>query len=655
MRCLKTSIVFFLIALPLIGIRAQYDEDWLDREIQTKQRLLQDRRALAKLAASTNAADYDIGYYGLDLHVNIDSQTIAGSVTIRGKSRIDSLNLVELDLASGLNVHAVTGQAVSYQHGNNILQIRLPEALSTGEGFEFTIDYSGSPLTGGFQGFSFGSYNGSPIVSTLSQPYYAYGWFPCKDRPNDKADSVDITLTVPANLEAVANGTLKKVENNSDGTRTYFWQERYPIATYLISLAVSEYTSWQDTYVSQDSSLTMPVMYWIYKDMPSPYTTDLALTPSMISFFSSIWGEYPFIKEKYGQAQFSWGGGMEHQTCASMGSFNEMLICHELAHQWWGDMVTCANWKNIWLNEGFARYAEALWREHIDGKTGLEAYMQILNRPQSWQNSSVYITDTTRVSAIFNRIVYDKGAWILHMLRKIAGKENFRAIFLAYRERHSMGAADTEDFQRVCEEVSGLDLDYFFSEWVYGLGQPHYQVSWHRVPASDEHWTVSVRIQQIQTTATYFSMPIELYLQTETGDTIITVWNSRRLQDHEFQINSKPLELIIDPDNYILKSVAYSTVDPDLVTNPTEFELSGAYPNPFNGSTHFRLYLPHDILGQLRVYNLAGQQVALIGDGRFRSGYRTYQWSPTTQASGIYFIRLESDDQFLERKVLYLK
>ena len=651
LRQLLLSICLSTIILAQISPEA----DWVDREIASKQMALRGQLQLAKSLAAANRGDYDVGYYGLCFEIDIPKQRLMGSVTIRGKSRIENLTQVDLDLLNNMTVSSVAGDAVGFSHSNHILSLQLEQPLARDSIFTLIVHYDGNPQRGCFQGFSFATHAGVPVVSTLSQPYCARNWFPCKDRPSDKADSVDITITVPSPLMAVSNGTLVNVIAQGDSATTYYWQERYPIASYLISLAISEYAHWEDQYTSLDSSCSMPVSYWTYPEAKQGARTVLSLTPEMIRFFASKYGEFPFITEKYGQAQFPWGGGMEHQTCTSLGSFNEMLTCHELAHQWWGDMVTCASWHNIWLNEGFARYSEALWKEHREGPTGLQNYMQMLNRPQYWQYSTVYIQDTTSVSSIFNRIVYDKGAWALHMLRGMLGDDTFWAILREYRARHAMQSVVTEDFQTVCEEVAGRDLDFFFNQWIYGYGQPCYQVGWQRSQSAGSQWEARITIKQIQTTPTYFTMPLEILIQTESGDTIVTVDHHKRSQVFTIALDNKPLDLVLDPDSWVLHNVEYSSIDPDIPSDPNEYALTAAYPNPFNAVTHFELNLPQNTEGRLSVFNLRGQELAVLKTGLLATGYYRLQWQPSIQASGVYIIRFDSELFQEEQRVLYLK
>ena len=650
MKILLSVMLPLIVWLPVYG---QADHDWVNREIQMKRAALSLQRKLEKTVPLAEQDFYDAGFYGIDLEIDIPSETIAGRVTVRGRSLRDEFVEVVLDLLSPLKVDRVWGDAADFRQVNDKLIVQLQAPIDSGGVFDFGVAYGGNPVAGGLKGFTFAYHNNVPIVSTLSQPYFARGWFPCKDIPGDKVDSADIRLTVPDSLTAVSNGVLVDITNNSDGSQTFYWRERYPIASYLISLAVTNYRRIDQTYTALDGG-SMPVYHWYYHE-DEHRTSVLLLTPEMITFFASLWGEYPFVGEKYGHAQFSWGGGMEHQTCTSLGAYSELMICHELAHQWWGNMVTCADWSEIWLNEGFARYSEALWQEYRIGKEAYHDFMSKINRPSYWQPGPVYVVNTADVNSIFNLLVYDKGAWILHMLRGVVGDSIFFDIFPAYRDEYYMGVATTEDFQRVCEEVSGVDLDWFFQQWVMRPGQPNYKVFWERRKIAANQWRMSVRIDQIQSKTELFKMPLDMLVNFGKSDSLLRVWDSTASQVFQFQFADMPERITIDPDNWVLKTIQYSNLDPDIGCLPQEFLLSAPYPNPFNTAVSFDVYLPQSADIKIAIYDLIGCLVDTIIEGYHPAGYHEMSWKPSDLASGLYFIRLENNWINLSKKIVYLK
>jgi len=647
--------ITFLISITAFSL-AQISSDWIEQEIRTKTVWLENQRAaLLQLPSYANTNAYDVTYYTLDFRFDIASSILYGKVTIRGSAAESNLQRIDLDMDDSLSVTSIGGDAISCNHRNNILSLQLNKILKENETFNVSITYSGLEKKNNDRGIYFQYHDSAPVISTLSEPYYAHTWFPCKDRLGDKADSVDINITVPSELKSVSNGTLVRIIENDDGTCTYCWQERYPIAVYLISLAISDYTYWSENYFGIDGFSSMPLEFWIYPDFDTIARPFLNMTADMMTYFASLWGEYPFIKEKYGQVQFSWGGGMEHQTATSLGSFSEMLICHELAHSWWGNDVTCASWKHIWLNEGFARYAEALWREKDEGTIGLKNYMTDLNRPSRWRAGSLYVQDTSDVNNIFNQIVYDKGAWVLHMLRGLTGYEKFFEILKRYRQEYSGGFATTADFQKKCEEIYDQSLDWFFEQWVYGVGQPHYQVNWQAYRHSLNSWKLKVAISQIQTGATIFRMPLTLLFSDSLNDTTFIVTDSLATQYFTFYCNFKPDSVALDPDNWVLKNATYFNSYSEPQTRPEEFRLHPPYPNPFNQWVNIKLDLPYDIPGRLAIYDLTGREVAILQDGLFKAGQYKTQWQPQGSASGLYFVSFKARYIHLRQKIVYLK
>jgi len=653
---MKVRFNLLLLCLLLAELQAQspLSNDHIDAEILHKKTEIGQIRLAALKSSSASPSPFDAGYLGLDLKLDIPARSISGSAVIRVRSLVTNLANFDLDLDEAMIVDSITGVASGFSHVSNRLSLSLKRDFGIGEIAEVKIWYHGFPKALGTNGLMFGEYNGAPVVASLDEPYFSSTWFPCKDLPEDKIDSVDFHVTVPDTLIAVSNGLLVETIQNGDGTATFHWQERYPIANYLIFLAVSNYVYREDNYTGLNGE-NMPIQFWILPGSVETAMTTSSLTSDMIHFYSTLFGEYPFIKEKYGTVQFLWGGGMEHQTCTSLGSYGELLIAHELAHQWWGDMVTCANWHHIWLNEGFARYCEAFWYEHQNGSGYLKGYMDYLNRPSEWGSNRLYVTDTTNTALIFDRVVYDKGAWVLHMLRKIVSEQDFNQILRTYRETYNMSVVQTKDFQQVCESVSGLNLEWFFNEWIYGEGQPHYKFNWQRTQNDNRSWSLDLYIDQVQTTSTLFKMPIDVLVKTEDGDESLAIWDSLPSQDFTMIFSAKPLSIEIDPDSWILKSVSDVTIDPDIGEFPNTISISEPFPNPFNQSVDFQIYLPKDFQGSLTVVDLTGKKIDEIQSGRLKAGNLHESWMPKGISSGLYFIRLEGLGVFKQQKVVYLK
>ncbi len=526
-------------------------------------------------ASVVSTAGYDALYY--DIHLDIDevNRWVVGEVTMQARGREDAFATPTINLHSSMTVDSVksSGQSVIWSHGGNFLYVTLNAPVNTGETFDLTIWYQGRPTTGGLMGFSFSDYNGSPVISTLSEPYMAQSWWPCKDTPSDKADSVDVRVTVNSNLYAASNGILRDSVDNGNGTTTYWWHESYPITTYLVSLAIADYARFDRWYHPGTGEVdSMPVRFYSYPELLATARSSWPVTVDQIAFFSELWGEYPFLNEKYGMAHFNWGGAMEHQTVTSTMhgdfGFDQYLIAHELAHQWWGNLITCRNWHHIWLNEGFASYSEALWAEHRYGVSSYHAYMSSM---AYYYDGTIYCQDTTDVWEIFSSRVYDKGAWVLHMLRGIVGDSSFFDILRTYYSHpdHQHQDAVTEDFQAICEHVSGMDLTAFFQDWIYGEFYPRYRMSWTVVPHDyDNFYDVHVHIRQTQSsTPQVFSMPITLVFNGVGGTPTHRVWNNERTQDYRFVSSQVPTSISFDPQNWILKTLVSEDYTMHLVTD----------------------------------------------------------------------------------------
>jgi len=610
-------------------------------EISARRASLEHHRLMK--ATKTSAAqqnNYDVSHYRIEIDIDMTEKSISGTVTMTARARTDTFATVELDLDSSMTVDSVGGDAIGYTRSGNLLQVELAQPIQKDTLFTIQVAYHGQPVRGGLGTFGFDSHGdpSTPIIWTLSQPYGARAWWPCKDTPSDKADSVDMIVTVPADLTAASNGTLLSTIDNGDGTRTFHWHEGYPITTYLVSLAITNYATYSEWfwYAPDDS---MEVCYYIYPEDSARARSKLTETLDMLAYFHDVFGPYPFLSEKYGIAQFPRGGGMEHQTITSQGRFGVMLTVHELAHQWWGDKITNANWHEIWLNEGFASYAEALYFEQTRGQEYFHTYMGWMDRDYPYP---IYVDDITSVARIFHITVYDKAGWFLHMLRHIVGDSTFFDILLAYSNDHrfAYGNATTAGFQSVCESVWRQDLDWFFQPWIYEVGRPEYQVKWS---AGDTTGTpvLNLFIEQTQVPErALFPMPIDITVETALGDTVVTVFNNSASQIFRIPLAAAPVGIALDREGWILKKVV--SVSPI----PTEFTLDQNFPNPFNTVSNIRYSVPRPSHVRLVIYDLLGREVATLVDKPLEPAWHTTSWHGRDQdgmpvASGIYFYRIE--------------
>jgi aminopeptidase N len=619
-------------------------------------RLLQNSRAKIAYPGDDNI---DVTYYKLNIALNYGQKDLRGDVTIGLKSKINGLTKIVLDLSDALKTDSVKvlGKKVSFVHTKAQLSITLPQAINTDQWTSVVVYYGGTPATtSGFGTFAFGTINAgkSNAIWSLSEPFGASDWFPCKDNPADKADSSDVWLTAPAYYVSVSNGLLEKVITNNDGTKTYRWKSRYPIANYLISIALSNYTQYNNyfKYTAKDSML---VSHFVQPDGLAAIKINLDQTPAMLKLFTEKFGPYPFLKEKYGHAEFGWGGGMEHQTISSMANYGTSLMVHELGHQWFGDKITCQTWAHIWLNEGFATYAEALWAENTGAKTGYDNFIsaQILGAKAA--TSSIFVRNPTDVNAIFNtNRSYRKSCMVLHILRGIVGETVFFKILQTYAaSKSAYGNATTEDFQAVAEAVYGQKLDYFFKQWIYGESYPTYKANWTYNAISGNTFRVTLNLIQKEqaTDPKFFTMPVQVRLKTALTDTTVTIFNNQLQQEFNFLIRGLPQTLTIDPDNWILRTVESTTLTTILgITSSTE--ALRVYPNPSKGEVNIEFDNESKSAISLYINDLLGRKVQTLLNNEMAIGRHRIT---TELPPGIYFVSLENDSKRIVKKIIVEK
>ncbi len=532
--------------------------------------------------ATVNQNGWDARWYDLDLTFTPATSQVSGTVRMRATVLTGPVSTADLDLYANMVVDGATsaGVAATFTRAGNVLTLNLDRAYAAGETFEVTVTYHGNPTAAGYFGFQ--TINSRQIIWSLSEAYGARTWWPCKDDPGDKADSVAMRFTVPTGLTTVSNGLLRSSVNNGS-TVSVRWAERYPIATYLVSIASYPYTVTHDVYQPAVGP-AMPLDFYNYPESVAGTAAVQAKVKDMLAAFAARMGEYPFVAEKYGHAEFPFSGGMEHQTCTSIGAFPEYIVAHELAHQWWGDMVTCRDFHHIWLNEGFATFGEALWAEANGGYAAYKADL-MLNRFLG--PGTIWVPDAANEARVFDsNLSYNKGSWVLHMLRHVLGDTQFFAALDAYRASWAYRSAVTEDFRDVCEAVSGRDLDAFFQQWIYGEYYPQYAAAWTSAPAAGGGFDVTVTLRQTQSWQ-LFTMPVDLRVTTGSGATTFVVPDSLASQTFVLHVADAPVAVAVDPDDWILKTLDQVVENPPfdrsvLVVNGVDWanygsEITSAY------------------------------------------------------------------------------
>lgn len=647
---LRLWVLFLFI--PVICSAQDYNKDFEQLRIQEA------RNAFKRMTYQTNAntGNYDVVYHKLDLDVDPAQAFISGTVTTYFKPKA-AMNSMVMELSDNMTVSAVNylsdNSSLSFtQNSNDEVVIQLPQTLSTGVLDSIAITYSGNPESSGFGSFEQSSHGGHPIIWTLSEPYGAKGWWPCKQDLIDKIDSVDIYLTTPKfnslNAEniAVANG-IQLSEITQGSYKTTRFKHRHLIPAYLIAIAVTNYEVYTD--VVPNNGNPFDVVNYVYPEDLSYAQASTPVTVDIMNLFIDLFEPYPFEDEKYGHAQFGWGGGMEHTTVSFMGNFSRNLIAHELAHQWFGNKITCGSWKDIWLNEGFATYLSGLVYEHLDGEATFNSWKNnVTNIVTSAPDGSVYLSDqdTTSVSRIFNsRLSYYKGAMVLHMLRKTLGDNTFYNSINTYLTHpdFAFGYAKSAPFIDVIEAASNTDLTEFFNDWLYGEGYPSYTINSYMQNSTTLKAQVSQ--QQSDPSVSFFEGPITLGLYGHQGeeDTVVLDVQSNN-QEFNVSVTFQVAEVVFDPHNDVVSNG-------DVVNHDDALQIDAAslapginiHPNPTDDFLH--ITLPTKMkLQEVGLYNMQGRLVKHFS--------ATISIDLETIPSGVYVLGITTNQGVYYKTVL---
>ena len=593
-------------------------------------------------------ASYDVKWYRCRWNIDPAIREISGDVTTLFTPAGQEMDSLFFDLSDSLSVDSVRFHNIpaSWEHSAGLLKVRFPSAVQPGSADSVTVYYHGVPPDNGFGSFENGMHNGTPVLWTLSEPYGASDWWPCKNGLTDKADSIDIFISTPSAYKAASNGTLIS-ETFAGPDIVYHWKHRYPVASYLVCLAVTNYAIY--SHEVPFGADTLMVVNYVYPEDSASAASQTGFIVPMIQLFDTLFGIYPFQSEKYGHAQFGWGGGMEHQTMTFVYNFGFELIAHELAHQWFGDKVTCGSWADIWLNEGFATYLSGLCYEHL-APVYWERFREVrVKSIVSNPGGSVYCTDTTSVYRIFDgRLSYAKGAMILHQLRWIMGDAAFFEGMNNYLADVSLayGFARTENFKSHLESTGGIDLTGYFSDWFTGEGFPSYHINWEQ-PGD----TVSFTVNQTQShpSVSFFEMPIPVQFKNASRDTIIRFFHAFSGQQFKAAIPFPVDSVIVDPGFQLISG------------NNTSNAVGGhgqrtglkVFPNPASGQVTFSFgAIPSQGHGTLSVLDHSGrmQSEFFVKPGESRLSVNTAKYSP-----GLYFYLFQRDDLIYSGKFVIMR
>ncbi len=485
----------------------------------------------------------EVTHYLLDITVDVEDQSISGRVDISMKAspEEDLLYDVPLDLVE-LTVDEVLadGAPAEYEYDGREILVELPNPLSAGEVFQISVSYHGD--TG--QGLNW------RLGNAFNDMVEASRWFPCYHEPDMKC-TADMRFTVPEDYFAASNGLLVEEIENPDATKTYVWQEIYPIATYLVTVNIDQYVSFTEEYPG------VPMRFYVFPEDLEKAEVDFENAGVIMGFFESMFGPYPF--DRYGIAEVRMAGAMENQEMVSYGKIFikgdkrfEDTFAHEMSHMWWGDSLTLTDCVDVWLNEGFATYCEALWEEFNYGEEAYKETMETFkeNYFEEDEHNRFPIRDP---EIIWGCTTYEKGAWVLHMLRHITGDEPFEEILQQYYEDFKYMNPTTADFQAVCESVHGESLEWFFDPWLNEAGYPEYLWDWKIEPENDNKFRLFVTVDQEQENAPLFRMPIDLHIVSGEETQIKTVIVDGETNNYSFILDDEPNQVQFDPDEYVLK------------------------------------------------------------------------------------------------------
>jgi aminopeptidase N len=483
-----------------------------------------------------------------------------------------------------------------------------------------------------------------PNIATLSQPYGAHYWWPCFENLKDKIDSIDIELTVDTPYIAVSNGLLTS-QKTVGNKQTFLFKHRYPVATYLVAIAVAKYDKYTQTAFLPSINQNLDIVNYAFPHNNLVDNKAKTLeTVKMMRLFDSLFGTYPFHKELYGHAQFTWGGGMEHQTMSFMSNFNYDLIAHELAHQWFGDKVTCGSWKELWLNEGFATYLNLICYEFLESKT--EWYQNLKKFGEDvmrFPNGSVYAYDTVNVNRLFEyRTTYQKGAMILHQLRWVIGDEPFFNSLKEYinDSQLSYNFSRQSHLKYYLEKNSNTDLTDYFDDWVYGEGYPIYDITWVQ---KGEQLNIDISQMQSHSSVDLFNIDLPLLVRGNSKDSLLRIPVSKANFRASFQMPFKVKSVSFDP--------FFATLGKANIKFPldksSDFTL---YPNPFK--TEFFFTSDVQII-EWELTDIIGKSIIKGELSAMNTNSDLIKIDASNYTEGTYILRIKtSDNRIVNKKII---
>ncbi len=587
---------------------------------------------------------YNITYLVMDLKVSAKNTEISGSVSQTGNF-IKEADSIFFELHPDYNIDSILLNDLKSNYIRTKYLVQIP---NNHKQFKISIFYHGKINSdqGQFMG-GLGVINGidpntkNQVTYTLSEPFSSSDWWPSKQSLNDKIDSADLFFTTENPNLVGSNGVLLSKKSEDPNHTIFHWKTTYPTSYYLFSFSVGPYFDYSFKTFLPEANDSILVQNFVYADSSlfKNIKKNIDLTSEYLKLYSSLYGTYPFIKEKYGHCLSTINGGMEHQTMTTLNNFDPYLVSHELAHQWFGNHVTCSSFADIWLNEGFATYSEYLMYEKLFPEKKNLLLSSYIQRAKKQKEGSVFVSDTLNESRIFSReLTYDKGALILHTLRYLIHNDSlFFKSLQTYQNIYSHSFARVHDLKKIFENVCKIDLTAFFNEWYYGEGYPIYAFQ------TENGFETKLYFQQTTTSSKtkLFTTPLEVLLARKNlPDTLLRLNISKNNEVFTFPDSLKITNIkSIDPNNFIL----HETTSFANIFDQTNENIK-IYPNPCESELTIQILNPN--VYNIKLIDLQGRIV------NFTKTNSTLKLKTEEYKKGLYLVEISTEKTFYVEKII---
>jgi aminopeptidase N len=609
-------------------------------------------------------------YHTLNYKMNIDIYhcftfpysndfTASLTITLKADSTINSVILNAID--SSLRIDSVGLTGMSFTHSDNLLSVSLDHVYQPGDTILISVCYRHNAVKDG----AFTA--GEGMVFTNCEPEGARNWFPCHDVPSDKA-TFDLTAKTPVNVKLGSNGILADSIIHGD-TIYYHWVSTDPLATYLMVIAAaSNYQlmiRYWHTFSNRSDSIPMRFYYLPGQDPD----TVASVMPALADFYSQTFCEYPFQKIGFaGMNDLFYGGGMENQTLIALCStcWRESLVAHEFAHHWFGDLITCATWADIWLNEGFATWITVYWQEHNQGYESYKTFLinmyanqYLANNPGYPVSDSSWAKQTPSFDTLFNTyITYEKGACLVHQLRYVLGDSLFFSVLKAYVDDTSLRyrSATIGDLMKITNQVTGADYDWFFHDWIFQPNHPNYKNTYDIQVNDANSYTLQFLARQIQTIPSFFRMLLPLkIIFADSTDTVMQVMNTTNNQLFSFTFGKQPVRLIFDPDtNIMLKEGSTNLGIIEIAGSTAPFSLFQNVPNPAGNTTDIPYFIQVPMHVKLEIFDIRGKSILVSINEDRPAGKSFFTLDCSAFRPGTYFYKMTAGKYEAIKKMVIL-